>query len=37
MDHAPLPLSAIEVAWLPVAGARVMVDLWVHVAGGNKS
>ena len=31
MDHAPLPLSAIEVAWLPVPGARVMVDLWVHV------
>ena len=37
MDHAPLPLSSIEVAWLPVAGARVMVDLWVHVPGGSKS
>lgn len=37
MDHAPLPLSPIEVAWLPVAGARVMVDLWVHVPGGSKS
>ena len=37
MDNAPLPLSAIEVAWLPVAGARVMVDLWVHVPGGDKS
>ena len=36
MDHAPLPLSPIEVAWLPVAGARVMVDLWVHVPGGGK-
>ena len=35
MDHAPLPLSPIEVAWLPVAGARVMVDLWVHVPGGS--
>ena len=31
MDHAPLPLSPIEVAWLPVPGARVQVDLWVHV------
>ena len=37
MDHAPLPLSSIEVAWLPVAGACVMVDLWVHVPGGSKS
>jgi enamine deaminase RidA (YjgF/YER057c/UK114 family) len=31
MDHAPLPLSAIEVPWLPVPGARVQVDLWVHI------
>ena len=31
MDHAPLPLSPIEVPWLPVPGARVQVDLWVHV------
>jgi enamine deaminase RidA (YjgF/YER057c/UK114 family) len=31
MDHAPLPLSPIEVAWLPVPGARVQVDLWVYV------
>jgi enamine deaminase RidA (YjgF/YER057c/UK114 family) len=37
MDHAPLPLSPIEVAWLPVAGARVMVDLWVHVPRGSRS
>ena len=37
MDNAPLPLSAIEVAWLPVPGARVQVDLWVHVPGGEKS
>ena len=27
----------IEVAWLPVPGARVLVDLWVHVPGGEKS
>jgi enamine deaminase RidA (YjgF/YER057c/UK114 family) len=31
MAHAPLPLSPIEVAWLPIPGARVQVDLWVHV------
>ena len=31
MAHAPLPLSPIEVAWLPVPGARVQVDLWVYV------
>jgi enamine deaminase RidA (YjgF/YER057c/UK114 family) len=31
MNHAPLPLSPIEVAWLPIPGARVQVDLWVHV------
>jgi len=31
MDHAPLPLSPIECAWLPVPGARVQVDLWVHI------
>ena len=31
MGHAPLPLSAIEVAWLPIPGARMQVDLWVHV------
>jgi enamine deaminase RidA (YjgF/YER057c/UK114 family) len=37
MDQAPLPLSAIEVAWLPVAGARVMVDLWVHVPADDGS
>jgi len=27
---APLPLSAIEVPWLPVPGGRVLVDLWVY-------
>jgi enamine deaminase RidA (YjgF/YER057c/UK114 family) len=31
LAHAPLPLSPIEVAWLPIPGARVQVDLWVHV------
>jgi enamine deaminase RidA (YjgF/YER057c/UK114 family) len=31
LDHAPLPLSAIEVPWLPIPGGRVQVDLWVHV------
>jgi enamine deaminase RidA (YjgF/YER057c/UK114 family) len=31
MDQAPLPLSPIEAAWLPVPGARVQVDLWVYV------
>lgn len=33
LDHAPLPLSAIEVPWLPIAGARIQVDLWVYVPG----
>jgi enamine deaminase RidA (YjgF/YER057c/UK114 family) len=31
MEHAPLPLSAIEVPWLPIPGAGVQVDLWVYV------
>jgi enamine deaminase RidA (YjgF/YER057c/UK114 family) len=31
MQHAPLPLSPVEVAWLPVPGARVQVDLWVYI------
>jgi enamine deaminase RidA (YjgF/YER057c/UK114 family) len=30
LGGAPLPLSAIEVPWLPVPGARVLVDLWVY-------
>ena len=30
MDGQPLPISAIEVPWLPVPGARVLVDLWVY-------
>lgn len=29
MNGQPLPISAIEVPWLPVPGARVLVDLWV--------
>jgi enamine deaminase RidA (YjgF/YER057c/UK114 family) len=33
LGHAPLPLSPIEVPWLPVPGARVQVDLWVYVPG----
>ena len=31
LAHAPLPLSPIEVPWLPVPGGHVAVDLWVHV------
>jgi enamine deaminase RidA (YjgF/YER057c/UK114 family) len=31
MGRAPLPLSPTEVPWLPIPGARVQVDLWVHV------
>jgi enamine deaminase RidA (YjgF/YER057c/UK114 family) len=30
LDDPPLPLSAIEVDWLPVPGARVLADIWVH-------
>ena len=30
MDGAPLPLSPVEVPWLPVPGARLEVDLWVY-------
>ena len=38
MSHAPLPLSPIEVAWLPVPGGRIQVDLWVYVPklGANR-
>jgi enamine deaminase RidA (YjgF/YER057c/UK114 family) len=32
---APLPLSAIEVPWLPVPAAHLMVDLWVYVPGAD--
>ena len=30
MDGGALPLSAIEVPWLPVPGARLQLDLWVY-------
>lgn len=30
LDGLPLPLSAIEVDWLAVPGARIMADIWVH-------
>ncbi len=30
-DGMPLPLSPIEVPWLPVPDARLQVDLWVYV------
>jgi hypothetical protein len=30
LDGAPLPLSAIEVDWLAVPGARILTDIWVH-------
>jgi len=31
LNGAPLPLSPVEVDWLPVPDARLQVDLWVHV------
>jgi enamine deaminase RidA (YjgF/YER057c/UK114 family) len=31
MDGMPLPLSPVEVSWLPVPDARLQVDLWVYV------
>jgi enamine deaminase RidA (YjgF/YER057c/UK114 family) len=31
LSHAPLPLSPIEVPWLPFPGGRIQVDLWVYV------
>ncbi len=33
MDGNPLPLSPIEVPWLPVPEACLLVDLWVYVPG----
>jgi enamine deaminase RidA (YjgF/YER057c/UK114 family) len=33
LDSAPLPISAIEVPWLPVPDARLQVDLWVYIPG----
>lgn len=32
-DEMPLPLSAIEVLWLPVPDARLQLDLWVYIPG----
>jgi len=29
-DGMPLPLSAVEVPWLPVPDARLQLDLWVY-------
>lgn len=29
----PLPLSAVEVPWLPVPAARLQLDLWVYIPG----
>lgn len=31
LDGMPLPLSPIEVPWLPVPDARLQVDLWIYV------
>ena len=31
LDGMPLPISPIEVPWLPVPEARLQVDLWVYV------
>jgi enamine deaminase RidA (YjgF/YER057c/UK114 family) len=31
LDGMPLPLSAIEVPWLPVPDARLQIDLWVYI------
>lgn len=33
LDGMPLPLSPVEVPWLPVPGARLQIDLWVCVPG----
>lgn len=33
LGGAPLPLSAIEVPWLPVPDARLQIDLWVYIPG----
>jgi len=36
MDNRPLPLSAVEVPWLAVPGARLQVDLWVYAPERGK-
>jgi enamine deaminase RidA (YjgF/YER057c/UK114 family) len=35
MDGRPIPLSPIEVPWLPVPEARLLVDLWVYAPRGS--
>ena len=35
MGGMPLPLSPIEVPWLPVPGARLQIDLWIYVPNRN--
>ncbi len=32
-DGMPLPLSPVEVPWLPVPNARLQIDLWVYAPG----
>jgi enamine deaminase RidA (YjgF/YER057c/UK114 family) len=32
-DGMPLPLSPVEVPWLPVPDARLQIDLWVYAPG----
>jgi enamine deaminase RidA (YjgF/YER057c/UK114 family) len=29
--NGPLPLSPVEVPWLPVPDARLQLDLWVYI------
>jgi enamine deaminase RidA (YjgF/YER057c/UK114 family) len=31
MDGMPLPLSPIEVPWLPVPDGRLQLDLWIYI------
>ena len=31
MDGMPLPLSPVEVPWLPVPDARLQLDLWIYI------
>ncbi len=31
-DGMPLPLSAVEVPWLPVPDARLQIDLWIYIS-----
>ena len=36
-DGMPLPLSPVEVPWLPVPDARLQVDLWVYIPGSRQA